>query len=207
MQLQATSEDPVTIEEKVFRPEEAAFVSMQRDCFLATVRPDGRPHVVPIGAVLDLDRLVFATERETQKVRNIEHEPAVAICFDEYHEDWSQLVQVIVEGEAYILDGGFEFDRDRTLLYEKYPQYEDRAPIEEGSTVIVEVRVDRVSSSWRWHRLITSGWWTGLRARRRSPRPSPCAEPGPLPGWHGARRDTDGRAHRRRGRGPRPPTA
>jgi PPOX class probable F420-dependent enzyme len=140
----------VTIEEKLFRPEEAAFVALQRDCFLATVRPDGRPHVVPIGTVLDLDRLVFATERDTQKVRNIERDPAVAICFDEYHEDWSQLVQVIVEGEAYILDGGFEFERDRTLLYEKYPQYQERAPIEEGSAVIVEVRVDRVTSSWRW---------------------------------------------------------
>jgi nitroimidazol reductase NimA-like FMN-containing flavoprotein (pyridoxamine 5'-phosphate oxidase superfamily) len=140
----------MTIDEAIFRPEEAGFVALQRDCFLATVKLDGRPHVVPISTVLDLNRLVFATERDTQKVRNIEGNPNVAICFDEYHEDWSQLVQVIVEGEAYILDSGFEFERDRTLLYEKYPQYEERAPIEEGSSVIVEVRVDAVMSSWRW---------------------------------------------------------
>jgi PPOX class probable F420-dependent enzyme len=140
----------MTIDEQVFQPQEAEFVAVQRACALATVRADGRPHVVPISTVLDLNRLVFASERNTQKVRNLEGNPDVALAFDEYHEDWSQLVQVIAEGEAYILDGGFEFERDRNLLYEKYPQYEERAPILEGSSVIVEVRVDRVMSSWRW---------------------------------------------------------
>ena len=115
-------------------------------CALATSYPDGRPHVVPISTVLDLDRLVFATEADTQKVRNIDADPNVAISFDEYHEDWSELKQVIVHGEAYLVDSGFEFERDRTLLYEKFPQYESEAPIEEGSSVVVEVRVDRVVS-------------------------------------------------------------
>jgi nitroimidazol reductase NimA-like FMN-containing flavoprotein (pyridoxamine 5'-phosphate oxidase superfamily) len=99
---------------------------------------------VPISPVLDLDRLVFATERETQKVRNLEGNPFVAIGFDEYDEDWSKLRQVVVHGEAYVIDSGFEFDRDRTLLYEKYPQYETEAPIAEGASIIVEVRPDRV---------------------------------------------------------------
>ncbi|MDH5313313.1 MAG: pyridoxamine 5'-phosphate oxidase family protein, partial [Actinomycetota bacterium] len=101
---------------------------------------------VPISTVLDLDRLIFATETDTQKVRNLEASATVAISFDEYHEDWSQLRQVIVHGEAYLLDSGFEFERDRSLLYEKFPQYESEAPIEEGTSVIVEVRVDRVVS-------------------------------------------------------------
>lgn len=136
----------MTIDEQLFNGSEAAFVSVARTGALATTYPDGRPHVVPISAVLDLDRLVFATESDTQKVRNIDADPNVAICFEEYHEDWLQLKQVIVHGEAYMLDAGFEFERDRTLLYEKFPQYESSSPIEEGSSVIVEVRVDRVVS-------------------------------------------------------------
>lgn len=136
----------MTIDEAMFSPSEATFVSEVRVCALATTYPDGRPHVVPISTVLDLDRLVFATEGDTQKVSNIEADPNVSISFDEYHEDWSQLRQVIVHGEAYMLDSGFEFERDRTLLYEKFPQYESSSPIEEGSSVIVEVRVDRVVS-------------------------------------------------------------
>ena len=136
----------MTIDAELFTAPETAFVAGARTGALATTYPDGRPHVVPISAVLDLDRLVFATETDTQKVWNIDADPNVAICFDEYHEDWVQLKQVIVHGEAYVLDSGFEFERDRTLLYEKFPQYPSSSPIEEGSSVIVEVRVDRVVS-------------------------------------------------------------
>ncbi len=136
----------MTIDEQPFSGSEAAFVAGARTAALATTYPDGRPHVVPISTVLDLHRVVFATERETQKARNLEANPDVAIAFDEYHEDWSQLRQVIAHGEAYMLDGGFEFERDRTLLYEKFPQYEREAPIEQGSSIIVEVRVERVVS-------------------------------------------------------------
>jgi PPOX class probable F420-dependent enzyme len=130
----------------VFSSAEAAFVGAARTGALATTYPDGLPHVVPISTVLDLDRLVFATDATAQKVRNIAWNPRVSICYDEYHEDWSQLKQVIVHGEAYVLDRGFEFERDRTLLYERFPQYESAAPIQPGSSLIVEVRIDRVSS-------------------------------------------------------------
>jgi nitroimidazol reductase NimA-like FMN-containing flavoprotein (pyridoxamine 5'-phosphate oxidase superfamily) len=112
---------------------------------LATVYPDGRPHVVPISPVLDLDRLVFASE-ETQKIANIRANPSVAISFDHYTEVWGSLQGVVVHGEAYLVDAGFEFRRDRELLYEKFSQYATDAPIEEGESVIVEVRVDRVVS-------------------------------------------------------------
>ena len=136
----------MTIDGRAFTRSEAEFVANARACSLATTYPDGRPHVVPVSTVLDLDRLVFATETDTQKVRNIEADPNVALAYDEYHEDWTQLRQVIVHGEGYFVDSGFEFERDRALLYEKFPQYETEAPIEEGSSVVVEVRVDRVVS-------------------------------------------------------------
>ena len=137
----------MTVGGPVFNGAESVFVSQARTGALATTYPDGRPHVVPISTVLDLDRLVFATDRDAQKVRNIDADPNVAICFDEYHEDWSQLRQVVAHGEAYLVDSGPEFQRDRALLYEKFPQYESAAPIDEGSSMIVEVRVDRVVSS------------------------------------------------------------
>ena len=137
----------MTVGSPVFSGAEAGFVSRARTGALATTYPDGRPHVVPISPVLDLDRIVFATDRDAQKVRNVDSDPNVALCFDEYHEDWSELRQVVVHGEAYLVESGPEFERDRTLLYEKFPQYESSAPIEQGSSTIVEVRVDRVVSS------------------------------------------------------------
>jgi nitroimidazol reductase NimA-like FMN-containing flavoprotein (pyridoxamine 5'-phosphate oxidase superfamily) len=126
--------------------DEAAFVSSRRVGYLATTYPNGRPHLVPVSPVLDLDRLVFGSELATQKIANIRDYPRVVVGFDEYSEDWSRLKQVILHGEAMILEEGFEFRRDRQLLYEAFPQYEQESPIEEGDSVIVEVRVDRVYS-------------------------------------------------------------
>jgi PPOX class probable F420-dependent enzyme len=134
-------------EHAAFTGAEAAFVASRRVAYLATAYPDGGPHVVPISTVLDMDRLVFATDRKAQKVRNIQAYPQVSICFDHYSENWSELQQVIVFGEAYFVQSGPEFARDRQLLYDAFSQYEAEAPIEEVSAVIVEVRPERIVSA------------------------------------------------------------
>ena len=122
----------------------AVFFAEQRAVALGTVNPDGTPHVTPISPVLDLDRIVFATEGDTVKVRNLRGNESVAMSADEYDEDWSKLRSVIVFGRAQLIEQGFEWERARNLLYEKYPQYPSEAPIEEGSTVIVDVTLDRI---------------------------------------------------------------
>ena len=126
--------------------DETEFVAAARVGHLATTRMDGTPHVVPISTVLDLDRLVFATETNTVKVRNIRDNPFVAICFDRYDEDWALLQQVLIYGAPYFIETGMEFVRDRNLLYEKFTQYESSSPIEEGSSVIVEVEIERATT-------------------------------------------------------------
>ncbi len=50
---------------------------------LATVRKDGRAHVVPIWFVLDGDTLVFTTGENTVKAANMRRDPRVAICIDD----------------------------------------------------------------------------------------------------------------------------
>jgi nitroimidazol reductase NimA-like FMN-containing flavoprotein (pyridoxamine 5'-phosphate oxidase superfamily) len=136
----------VTLSGSPLSGDETAFVASARVGHLATTRRDGTPHVVPISPVLDLDRLVFATETNTVKVRNIRANPFVALCFDEYDEDWSLLKQVLLYGAPYFIETGMEFERDRNLLYEKFPQYESSSPIEEESSVIVEVEIERAST-------------------------------------------------------------
>jgi nitroimidazol reductase NimA-like FMN-containing flavoprotein (pyridoxamine 5'-phosphate oxidase superfamily) len=125
---------------------EAAFVSEARVGHLGTQQMGRWPHVVPVCHVLDLDRIVIASAYD-QKVSDIRENASVTYCVDSYSEDWDDgLAQVIVSGEAYLIEGGPEFERDRTLLYEKFPQYERVAPIEEGTTVIIEFRVQQVHS-------------------------------------------------------------
>lgn len=126
-------------------PGQMEFVDTLPVARLATVDAEGGPHVVPICPVLDLDRIVFTSQANTAKVDNMDGDPRVAICWDEYLDDWDALRQVIVFGRAMRVDPGFEFDRDRALLIEKFPQFLTQSPIEEGD-LIFEVKIDRVSS-------------------------------------------------------------
>jgi PPOX class probable F420-dependent enzyme len=64
---------------------------------LATVRADGRPHVVPIWFVLDDDDVVLTTGAATVKGRNISRDPRVCLCVDDENPPFSF---VTVEGEA-----------------------------------------------------------------------------------------------------------
>ena len=122
-----------------------AFVDTARVARLASVTPDGRLHVVPVCPVLDADRILVSTE-PTQKVRNLEADPRVGLSFDEYDEDWSTLRGVSVTGSATIHRDGEVWDRGRDLLYTKFPQYASDAPIERGRTLMLEIRLDWVST-------------------------------------------------------------
>ena len=62
--------------------------------YLATSRPDGRPHVMPVWGVWIDDRLIFSTGATSTKARNLAANPACAITTETAEE------AVIVEGTA-----------------------------------------------------------------------------------------------------------
>jgi PPOX class probable F420-dependent enzyme len=71
-----------------------------RPALLATVRPDGRPHVAPIWIVVDDDdSIVFTTGARTAKGRAIQADGRVAICVDDDRPPFSY---VMVEGRAEV---------------------------------------------------------------------------------------------------------
>ncbi|MGE0220595.1 TIGR03668 family PPOX class F420-dependent oxidoreductase [Mycolicibacterium sp.] len=113
---------------------------------LATVRPDGGPHIVPVVfAVHDArDDLVYtaidAKPKSTQRLRrlaNIETNPAVSLLGDHYDEDWTRLWWVRADGVATIHYSGVEMATGYGLLRQKYPQYERLAL--DGPVITVEV--------------------------------------------------------------------
>lgn len=113
---------------------------------LATVRPGGKPHIVPITFALDGDVIYFAVDSkpkrttDLQRVRNIEGNPAVAVLVDHYDEDWGRLWWVRVDGQARVL-GERESGRAINLLVERYPQYGQVRP----SGPVIEISIDRIS--------------------------------------------------------------
>ena len=67
---------------------------------LGVVRPDGRPHVVPVWFVLgDDDVIRFQTGGSSAKIAAIRHEPRVSLCIDDEDPPFSF---VIVEATARI---------------------------------------------------------------------------------------------------------
>ena len=68
-----------------------------RSAKLATVRADGRPHVVPVWFVLDGHDAVFTTGAESVKGRARRRDPRVALCVDDERPPYAF---VTVTGEA-----------------------------------------------------------------------------------------------------------
>ena len=95
---------------------------------LATVRPDGSPHVVPIVFALDGDTLYTAVDEKPktsprlQRLRNVAVDPRVEVVVDHYQEDWDNLWWVRLGGLARVIEEGPEHDRGVALLHAKYPQ-------------------------------------------------------------------------------------
>jgi nitroimidazol reductase NimA-like FMN-containing flavoprotein (pyridoxamine 5'-phosphate oxidase superfamily) len=66
--------------------------------WLSTVRPDGRPHVTPIAAVLIDDAVYFSTGPEEQKSKNLAHNRQVVVTTGS--NTFSRGLDVVAEGEA-----------------------------------------------------------------------------------------------------------
>ena len=106
-------------------------IAAARVARLATIDPDGRPHLVPIVFAVDGDTLYSAVDRKpkrSSKLRRIENaraRPDVTVLVDHYDDDWSRLWWIRLRGRARVLEAGDERERALTLLVEKYPQYRD----------------------------------------------------------------------------------
>ena len=70
---------------------------------LATIRPDGSPHVAPVWYHYDGDKVMVVAERTTVKVRNIGNDPRVSLSIATDTEPYKY---VLVTGDATISDAG-----------------------------------------------------------------------------------------------------
>jgi PPOX class probable F420-dependent enzyme len=110
------------------------WVSESDVAHLATLDPDGRPHLVPIVFALDGDTLYTAVDskpkssRSLRRIENARRNPEVTALVDHYDKDWTRLWWVRVRARARVLDGGREAERALALLTERYPQYRNAPP-------------------------------------------------------------------------------
>jgi PPOX class probable F420-dependent enzyme len=123
--------------------EARARLAAARVARLATVRPDGAPHLVPVVFALEGETAWLAVDekpkrhRGLQRLANIRAEPRVSLLVDEYDENWTHLWWVRADGIARIVDEGPEFERALGLLLRKYQQERPQPPV--GPAIAVEI--------------------------------------------------------------------
>ncbi len=114
---------------------------------LASVRPDGRSHAVPIVFAIDGDYLYTAVDHKPKsttrlaRLENIAANPQVSVLAQRYSDDWEQLWWVRVDGEATVLESSDHRQKAIGLLIAKYAQYQSQPP----SGNVIAVRINRLT--------------------------------------------------------------
>src|SRR5262249_29671755 len=132
------------------------FLDAHRIGHLATVGPDGAPHVIPVCYALDDEALYFVADakpkrrpaRELVRLRNIRATGRAALVVDDYDEDWTRLAWVLVRGTAAIVDDPRVHADALARLRARYPQYRAMPLDDRGAHPVVRV-VPTSVRSWR----------------------------------------------------------
>jgi PPOX class probable F420-dependent enzyme len=102
----------------------------ERNIWIATVRADGRPHLVPVWFVWQEGKVWIATGEGSQKHANIKHEPCVSLAL----EDGTNAV--VIEGRAAGQNDPASRDRLAPAFVEKY-EWDFRADAEYGFLIAI----------------------------------------------------------------------
>jgi PPOX class probable F420-dependent enzyme len=85
-----------------------------RTFFLATVRPDGRPHLMPVWALWHEDALWFSSSLGSRKIRNLQADPRCTLSTGDGNHP------LVVEGRAAIVT---DLDRIAAFLTASNAKY------------------------------------------------------------------------------------
>jgi PPOX class probable F420-dependent enzyme len=139
----------------IIPPAVEEFIERARFARLATIDSEFKPHLVPVVFVFNGNHFFIPVDekRKTAKpeklkrIRNIQHNPNVALLIDEYSEDWTKLAFVMIQGKASIAskgEGNIQVREAYKKLMTKYIQYQ-KVGVGEMCIIITPKKV----ASWR----------------------------------------------------------
>jgi PPOX class probable F420-dependent enzyme len=131
--------------------EAAAFLQEQRTMAIATIGPDGRPHVVAMWYAFVDGAPCFWTYAKSQKVINLRRDPRIT-CMVEAGDSYDNLRGVELIAHAHITDDPDEVIRFGRIEFERY----QGAPVTEATLpgvqrmaakrVVVRLEIERIVS-------------------------------------------------------------
>ncbi|SNY88485.1 PPOX class probable F420-dependent enzyme [Nocardia amikacinitolerans] len=128
----------------------AEFLERSRIATLATLGPQGRPHLTAMWYALIDGEIWFETKAKSQKAVNLRRDPRVT-CMIEAGQTYDQLRGVSIEGHAEIIDDPEKLFAVGVSVWERYtgPYSEEVRPLVENmlnKRVAVRVVPERVRS-------------------------------------------------------------
>jgi len=116
----------------------AEFWTERHLCTLSTVRPDGTPHVVPVGVTLDRENGIarIITHGASWKVKHVRKAGYAAVCQVDGRR-WST-----VEGPAVVREDPASVEEAVRRYAERY-----RQPRVNPERVVIEIQVRRVTGT------------------------------------------------------------
>ncbi len=127
-----------------------AFIAQSRTATMATVGPDGLPHLVAMWyAVID-GTIWFETKGRSQKAVNLGRDSRITVLVESGHT-YNELKGVSLEGRAVVLDDADALWEVGVSVWERYtgPYTEEMRPFVEmmlNKRVAVRVDVERIRS-------------------------------------------------------------
>lgn len=110
---------------------------------LATVRPEGGPHLVPVTFAVDGDTVFTAVDAKPkrtsrlQRLDNLRSQPRCTLLVDHYDDDWSRLWWVRADGVARVIDAPDRAHPGLARLAARYAPYRQAMP--DGPLIVVTV--------------------------------------------------------------------
>lgn len=104
-----------------------------RNYWVTSVRPDHRPHAVPVWGVY-LDQIVyFGSGRTAQKTKNLQTTPAISL-----HLESGDNV-VIIEGTAEVVTEPEDLKQIAIVYHQKYPGYDPDLTFDENTVIFAVI--------------------------------------------------------------------
>ena len=107
----------------------------EQNLWLATVRPNGAPHLVPIWFVWVTGRFYFCTGADSVKARNLVRNPYVSVAL----EDGSR--PIVIEGQAQAIG-----QADAAVIAEFQRKYDWDITSDDTYTQVIEIEPTKIRS-------------------------------------------------------------
>lgn len=113
---------------EILRDQIIAIIDDMQDMTIATVREDKFPQATRVSYVNDGFTIFFATDKNSQKAKNIEKNNRVSMTIDRHYKHWDDIESLSIGAIANLATEKKEIEKISDLLFKKFPKITHYAP-------------------------------------------------------------------------------